>query len=213
MKSSGAKNSVKAPNRDHFLRPSRHFEEDYPTEGLTKRVQQNYCEGVRTKPRPELHPRVNRKIREQLKDHNSRSLATRHYRYYLLLAAYSVIPLSDQAPNLRAETQVMEAILRQTMMLLEYAIETIEELLKFKKSQEQKLTPLQKERAKLYKIVAKSSDNEKVTEAKEQLKDIRFELKAIRLVIRDCEAIENRGQTLDRQIMSITLKKYEEKSR
>jgi hypothetical protein len=197
--------SVKAPGRERFLRPVRHFGREYSLEELTHRLQENYRYGVRAKPRLGLHPKINRRIRERLQNRNPHSLATRYCRYYLLLVECAKLPPSDMSPSLRAETAALEFILRQVLLLLENCIDTIGELIRFKKAQEQKLNPLQKERAKLYKVVAKSDDTGKVAEAKERLRDIKFELKTIRTTIRDCDLIEEQAPNLDRrtkQLMS-----------
>lgn len=128
----GKELSVKAPDRERFLRPARHFGVEYSTEAIILKLQQNYRTGAKGKPRPELSTKIKREIREKLQGHNPHSLATRHYRYYLVIAAYSVIPKSDQAPNLRTETMAIESLMRQAMMLIDFSIETIEELLKLK---------------------------------------------------------------------------------
>ncbi len=103
--------------------------------------------------------------------------------------------------------------MRQTLLLLENCIDTIGDLIIFKKAQEQKLTSFQKERAKLYKVVAKSSDAEKAVEAKERLKGIKSELKTIRSSIRNCESIEGREPNLDMRIKEIKTKISEEHTR
>lgn len=55
----------------------------------------------------------------------------------------------------------------------------------------------QKESAKLYKIVATSSEPERVADEKDRLKVIKSELKTFRLVMRDCDAIVERTPCLD----------------
>ena len=209
----GKELSVKAPGRQRGFRPMNHFGEEYSTEGIISKLQRNYRYGRKTKDRPELHPRVNREIREKLQGQDPQSLATRYCKYYLLISHYATIPMRQLQPSLRAEAAALESLMRQAMLLLEYAIATIEALFKLKSAFEHKLTPLEKERAKLYKIVAKSDNPEEVSEARVRLKDIKSELKEIRLVVKDCDAIAEREPGLDQRIREISPRQRSERER
>jgi len=200
----GKELSIKAAGRERFMRPARHFGEQYSTANILRQLSANSRQGAPGDPRQTLSPETLRQINQKVSEYPHQGLIRQHYHYALLITAYSAIPMKLLAPELRAEIATIETILRQLELLAENLLDTLTKLLEFKFKQQQKIPPIIKERNHLYKVAAKTSDPEKQAEAKQCLKDIGYELKELRLKVRDCEAIAEREFDLDERIEGFT---------
>jgi len=196
----GKELSLKAPGRERFLRPVRHFGEQYSTANILRQLAANSRQGAPGELRPTLSPETLHQINQKVSEYSHQGLIRQHYHYALLITAYSAIPKKLLSPDLRAEVATIEAIMRQLELLAENLLDTLTKLLEFKLKQQQKIPPIIKERNRLYKTIAKTSDPEKLAEAKQRLKDIGYELRDLRLEVRDCEAIVESELGFDNRI-------------
>jgi len=205
----GKELSIKAPGRERFLRPARHFGEQYSTANILRQLSANSRQGPPGDPRPTLSPETLRQIDQKVSEYPHQGLIRQHYHYAQLVTAYSAIPTKLLAPELRVKVATIEAILRQLEMLAENLLDTLAKLLEYKLKQQQKIPPIIKERNRLYKAITKTSDPEKLAEAKQRLKDIGYELKELRLQVRDCEAIVRRMPDMNDRIKVLVLQTEE----
>jgi len=205
--------SVKAPGCERFLRPVRNFGEQYATANILRQLAANSRQGAPGEPRLTLSPETLHQINQKVSEYPHQGLIRQNYHYALLITAYSAIPTKLLAPELRAEVATIEAILHQLELLAENLLDALAKLLEFKLKQQQKIPPIIKERNRLYKAIAKTNDPEKLAEANQRLKDIGFELKELRLQVRDCEAIAGRAFNLNKRIKEFAPTQLERRDR
>jgi hypothetical protein len=197
----GKELSVKAPSRECFLRPARHFGEDYSKDGITARLQHNhdhYREQLKYyKPKQSEFNQVSQQLRGKPKD----ALYTVYQHYALVINLYAKAPfIAAVAPTMRAEAAATGAILRQAYLLLENLIDTVFSLIEFKLKTQAKIDPLIKERNCLYKTINRTSNPEKITDCRQRLKDINMEIKPLRLAVKDCDTVIEREPQLKQRI-------------
>ena len=209
----GKELSLRAPGRERFLRPVRHFGERYATTNILRQLAANSRQGAPGDPRPTLSPETLHQINQKVSEYPHQGLIRQHYHYALLITAYSVIPTKLLAPDLRAEVATIETILRQLELLVENLLDTLTKLLEFKLKQQQKISPIIKERNRLYGTIAKTSDPEKLAEAKQRLKGIGYELKELRLQVRDCETIAAHESNMSKRVEGFSPQKGNQRNR
>ena len=84
----GKQPSVKAPGRERYLRPVRHFGEAYSSEKLLEQFDMNARWGINPSNRPTLSPSTIRQINSKLSEFPHQGLIRQHYHYALLITAY-----------------------------------------------------------------------------------------------------------------------------
>jgi hypothetical protein len=208
--------SIKPPGRERFMRPARQLGDEYTTESLRRRFDENFA--LKRPARPIFQPDPKRGVLYKMLQHCKRSSLFwlyYHYRYHVFL--HREAPKTQYvSPQMREEIHKLDSITRQMRMLWRYKLDTLPQLEDFRNGLAIRTRDLERKRKALYNKAAKMSSPSDRQPIRIQIESINTELKLLRRRLRDCTEIKEyslSGKLVTREIVKATERRERDKQR
>ena len=125
-----------------------------------------------------------------------------HY-CYLLKVFPKKYPYQKLSPTIRADVRKLDAIIKETRLLVKYKLKTNEQFFLFKKEKEDKLDSLLDTRSKLWYKHKKSNSKEEKEDIRKQIEEINLEIKPLREEVVLCNNIQERSSKLEQNLQEL----------
>jgi hypothetical protein len=202
--------SVRPPGKERFVRVARQLGDEYSTENLYRRFDDNFA--LKRRPRQQYRPDPKRQVMAKMLKHlktGSFFWLYYHYRYQILLRRQA--PKTQRlSPLMREECRKLNDITRQRKMLWRNEIDSLPQLEQYRESLSAKANLLERQRKTLYNKAAKLNGVDAIKDAREQIAIINDQLKPLRRQLRDCTEIKERslsGKLVSRELKKATGRK------
>jgi hypothetical protein len=210
--------SVRPPGKERFVRLKRNFGEDYAIEGIRRRILAQTLPKRRFIP-PEPPPKRARMIGTI---HNARKLTGLRALYFHYLYKMGVLPMKrERTPNpkqvyflFREDIRRMQNIARETRLLAERGIDTVEQLTAHRDGLSSRMAELSDARKHLRYKSRSINDDERLAAVKSEISALSKQITALRREVRLCDDIETRSGVMREKIRAAReYEKSQEKSK
>ncbi|SBW00791.1 Relaxase/Mobilisation nuclease domain [uncultured Eubacteriales bacterium] len=190
--------SLRPPGKERFVRLCRNFGDDYAIEGIRRRIlAQARPERRAISPNPPP-----KKVRFKGALHKTRRMTGLRALYFYYLYRMGVLPKTRE-PNpkrvyflFREDIRFMQNIARETRLLVNYRIDTAEQLTAHKEGLATQFTTLCIQRKRLRYQARSIQDEEKLAAVKSEIAALSMKIGELRREVKLCEDIEMRSAAM-----------------
>ena len=200
---SGKDISVKPPGKERFVRLCRNFGEDYTIENIRRRIL------AQTIPERRIiysDPLPKKKVYIRGNIHKTKKLTGLRALYFYYLYRMGIIPKKrEPSPKkvyflFREDIRFIQNISRETRILAEHKIDNTEQLTTHKTGLTSQINTLYEQRKHLRYKARNITDEEKLTEVKNEIAALSEQIIELRREVRLCEDIEKRSAEMREKI-------------